>query len=414
MNVGLLSYRTEMSRLAFIRVVPLLCLLASCVIGLNLITTNIFPGAYDELEHVSYAAFLQETGRLLPKFEEQRTLVIEDMGRWDDRLNYLGHPSPYYLFVGLFLDRTLAPNQAILLPRLASAGLVLAGLTLALWAGWRHFGRDPAAFAVFCLALALCPKLLAVSGQVTNDSLAFLGGAIAYWGASTTEGRRWSGFAGIVLGLTAACWAKPNAGLAVGAWLGVLALLRLPRCADFALALASGLALGAIPYWFIARDYGALVPITVEQFGNVHQLESFASYLPAFLVNVGYTWSFAQTGTWPITDSMGLVAAGLSWLMIICAVLGGVMARRRAWAVRDTIAAAAPIAFGVVLLIHLWFSAAKLGFSLPAASFRYYLPLWPVLVHALAYKVATVNGIWPRHLILGISLAAVLVGWMPP
>lgn len=414
MNVGLLSTRAGTLRLAFIYVAPLLCLLASCVIGLNLIETNIFPAAFDELEHVSYAAFLQETGRLLPKFEEQRTLLIEDLGRWDNRSNYLGHPSPYYLFVGLFLDRTLAPNQAILLPRLASGGLMLAGLALAFWAGWRHFRADPAALAVFCLSLALCPKLLAVSGQVTNDSLAFLGGAIAYWGASTMERRRWLGSAGLVLGLTVAFWAKPNAGLAVGAWLGALSLLMLSRCVDFALAVASGLAVGVIPYWFIVRDYGAFVPITVEQFGNVHQLDTVAIYLPAFLVNIGYTWSFAQTGTWPVTDGVGLVTAVLFWLTIICAALGGVMARHRVWATRNAIAAAAPLAFAVVLPVHFWFSTKVLGFSLPAASFRYYLPLWPALVHSLAYGVTTTHSLWIRRFIVGASLTAVLVGWISP
>lgn len=411
MSVSLLSNRPEASRLAFNYVVPLLCLLAACAIDLSLIRTNIFPGAFDELEHVSYAAFLQETGRLLPKFEEQRTLLIEDLGRWDDRSNYLGHPSPYYLFIGLFLDRTLVPDQAVLLPRLVSAGLVLTGLGLALWTGRRHFGRNPAALAVFCLALALCPKLLAVSGQITNDSLGFLGGAVAYWAASLLERRRWIGLAGIALGLAVALWAKPNAGLAVGAWLGAFLLLKRPRSFYLALALTAGLAVGSVPYWLIIWNYGALVPITVEQFGNVRQLGGFASYLPAFLVNVGYTWSFSQTGAWPITDGAGALAAGLFWLMIACAALGGVMAWRRGWTACDAIAAAASLAFAVVLPIHFWFSATRLGFSLPAASFRYYLPLWPALVHALAYGVATTGSPWLYPVLTGASLAAVLMGW---
>ncbi len=413
MSASLLPDRVRTSKLALRRLVPLLCLLAAGAIGLNLIATTSFPGAFDELEHVSYAAFLQETGRLLPKFEEQRTLPVGDMGRWDDRPNYLGHPSPYYLFIGLFLDRTLAPGQAVLAPRLASAGLAWAGLALVLWAGWRHFGQDPAALAVFCAATAFCPKLLAVSGQVTNDALAFLAGAVAYWGASTVERHRWPGLAGIALGLTAALWAKPNAALGVGAWLGAFSLLTRPWRVDRVLALAVGFAVGAVPYGFIVRDYGALVPVTVEQFGNVRQLDSLAHYLPAFLANVGYTWSLSQTGTWPVTDGMGFAAVGLFWSMAACAVLGGGMAWRRGWAARDAIAAAAALAFAVVLPTHLWFSAAKLGFSLPAASFRYYLPLWPALAHALAYGVATTRGVWLRRVLAGTGLAAILVGWVP-
>lgn len=104
MSVNLPSSRAWTARLKFNQAVPLLCLLASCLIGLNLIATKAYPAPFDELQHISYAAFLQETGRLLPKFEEQKTLFVEDMSRWSDRPNYLGHPSPFYLFIGLFLD----------------------------------------------------------------------------------------------------------------------------------------------------------------------------------------------------------------------------------------------------------------------------------------------------------------------
>jgi len=402
------------SELALDRAIPLLCFLASCLIGLNLIATKAFPSAFDELEHISYAAFLQETGRLLPKFEEQRTLSVEDLGRWNDRPNYLGHPSPFYLFESLFLDRTLAPDRAIRLPRLTSAGLLFVGVAVSLWAGWRHFGRNRVALSVFCLALALCPKLLAVSGQVTNDSLAFLGGALAYCGASMNERRRWPGLATVALGLTFALWSKPNAGLAVGAWLGVFAMRGALHRSGLLLALAAGLAVGAIPYWFIVKDYGALVPVTVEQFGNVSQLESFASYLPAFLLTVGSTWSFSQTGIWPMTSPADLAAAGLFWAMIACAVLGGIIALRRGWTAGHAIAAAAPVAFALVLPIHLWFAAAKLGYSLPAASFRYYLPLWPPLAHTLAYAIAAARIPWHRLVIASISIAVLVIGWISP
>jgi hypothetical protein len=394
--------------------IPVLALLASCLIGLGLIATKAYPSAFDELEHVSYAAFLQETGRLLPKFEAQRTLRVEDMGRWDDRPNYLGHPSPFYLFESLFLDRTLAPDRAILAPRLASAGLVFAGVALALWAGWRHFGRNGLGLVVFCSLLALCPKLLAVSGQVTNDSLAILGGALAYWGASADERRRLSGLVAVAVGLVLALWSKPNAGLAVGAWLGLFAALRAPPRAGLQLAVAAGFAIGMIPYWFIVREYGALVPITVEQFGHVRQLDGVVAYVPAFLLTIGDTWSLSQTGVWPITNLAVLAVAGLFWAMIGCAALGGMLARRRGWAACDAIAMAAPLAFALVLPIHLWFSAVKLGYSLPAASFRYYLPLWPPLAHAIACGIAEARLPRVRLCLASVSLAALVIGLISP
>jgi hypothetical protein len=389
----------------------ILCLVAFCVIGLTLILTSAYPSEFDELEHVSYAAFLQETGRLLPKFELQRTLAVGNMLRWDDRPNYLGHPSPFYLYISLFLDRALPVARAILMPRLASGAQVLGGVILSILAARRLFRADALALPVFCLTLALCPKLLAVTGQVTNDALGFLGGALAYWGASTLDRRRWQGLGGIALGVVFALWAKPNAGLLVCGWLGVFALLRRPRGLALFGTLAGATMVGAIPYLFILRDYGALVPVTVEQFGHVRQLADFRAYLPAFLLTVGYTWSFAQTGTWPMTQAGSFLASGLFWLMIASAFAGGALACRRGWAPRDAIAAAAPAAFAMVLPIHLWFSATHLGFSLPAASFRYYLPLWPAMAHTLAYGTAVSS---PRRglVLASVTIAALGVGWL--
>ena len=393
---------------------PLMCLLASLLIGLTLIATTAYPGPLDELEHVSYAAFLQETGRLLPKFELQRILVIDDMGRWTDRPNYLGHPSPFYVLISLFLDRTLGAAPAILAPRLVSGGLILLGVALALWTGWRHFRRERTALLTFCLLLSLCPKLLVVASQVTNDSLAFLGGALAYWGLSMQERRRWLGSVGTTLGLVFALWAKPNAGLAVGALLGVFALLR-PTCrAALLFAFAVAIAVGAFPYLLIIKDYGALVPVTAEQLVDVRQLDGFGSYVPAFLLTVGLTWSYTQTGAWPIPSLASLTASLLFWAMMACTAMGGCLAWRRGRTARDAIATAAPLAFALVLPIHFWFSATKLGYSLPAASFRYYLPLWPPLAHALAYGVASGRHRWQRLFLALVSFTALAVGWFSP
>ena len=397
------------------RAILITCLLLFSGTCLALIATTRFPGAFDELEHISYAAYLQETGRLLPRFEEQKTLSPGDLSRWDDRPNYLAHPSPFYVLMALVLDRTLPPRRAILMPRLASAGLLLVGVAAALGAARRQFGRDRLALLLFCLAVALCPKLLAVSGQVSNDSLAFLGGALAYWGASEEKRCCWRGPAAIGLGLALALLAKPNAGLAVGAWIGIFLLLRAPPRPGLLLGVGLGIAVGCIPYLFIIMSYSAVVPVVVEDFGNVRQMDGFASYLPVFLLTLGYTWAILQTGAWPITQAGAAVTILLFWAMVACAALGGRAAwpcKREPWA---AIAVAAPAAFALVLPIHLWFASASLGFSLPAASFRYYLPLWPPLAHAVAFEVvAAARAPWRRASLAAIGFAALAVGWLGP
>src|SRR3954462_2758203 len=70
--------RTEIGG-GMLRAVPIVCLLLFSGACLERIATTRFPAAFDELEHVSYAAYLQETGRLQPRFEEQRTLSPGDL-----------------------------------------------------------------------------------------------------------------------------------------------------------------------------------------------------------------------------------------------------------------------------------------------------------------------------------------------
>lgn len=375
-----------------------------------LVWTKTFPSAFDELEHVSYAAYLQETGQWRPMFDVMQTLLPGDITRWDQRPNYLGHPSPYYWYESLFLDRALPLHAAVTRVRLGSAALEALGVGLALWAGRRAFRQDWAAMLVFCGLVALCPKLLAVGGQVTNDVLAILAGGLAYWGLCIGGRRGWvAAGAGIML----ACWAKPNAALAVGAVLGIYARFHVRERPAFAMALAMGAALGSVPYWPILSKYGSFVPITVEQFGQVHVVPGW-EYVPAFVVTVAYTFCFAQTGTWPLPDAAGLVMTGLLWTMLSGVAAGGVIAfRQQDQTNTRLIAIAAPLAVLVVLPVHFWFSAVKLGGSLPAASFRYYLPIWPFMAHALAYGVGAGRR-WFRLLMSSVVGASLLLGWLSP
>jgi hypothetical protein len=395
------------------RAIPVICgllFLVACVASIGLTE---FPGIFDELEHISYAARFQETGSVLPSFEEQRTLSLGDMSRWDNRRNYLAHPSPFYVFVALVLDRSLPPAQAILAPRLASAGLLLIGVIAALDAGRRQFGRDRLALLLFCLSVGLCPKLIAVSGQVSNDSLAFLGGALAYWGASEDERSYCRGPTAIGLGLLLALWAKLNAGLAVGAFAGIFLLLSARLRFSLLLSVGIGIVVGSIPYLFIVTRYGRLVPLAAEDFGKVIQLDGFATYLPVFLLTLGNTWGISHTGAWPITQVSDVLTIFLFWAMIAGAARGSQLAWRYRHEPRAAIAVAGSAAFVLVVPIHLWFASTSLGFSLPAASFRYYLPLWPPLAHAIAFGVMAAAAPW-RAVLATISFAALIVGWLAP
>ncbi len=381
-------------------------------IALLLVFTKPYPSAFDELEHVAYAVFLQETHEWRPMFEAMYDLPWDSLTRWDTRPNYLGHPSPFYWYETLFLDRSLPLNQAITLLRMGSASLVTIGVGLSLRAGARAFASDRLALIVFCGLVALCPKLLAITGQVTNDALACLAGGVAYW-AALSQGRRGSLFAA-ALAMTLALWAKPNAGLAVGAVLGCYAILRCGTRPALIPALALGAAIGLIPVGLIVAKYGSLVPVTVEQFGGITSVPGILPYLPAFLFNLAYTLCFNQTGAWPVPGPGAVLAVALVWALLATTTLGGWLAWRRGhWDGPAVVAIIAPVAFLVVLPIHFWFSASKLGGSLPAASFRYYLPIWPFLAHATATAIAR-SGAVLRWGVAVLAFGTLATCWLSP
>ena len=374
-----------------------------------------WPAPFDELQHVSLAASAQETGSLRPRIEAQRVLDPTDLSRWlmaDP--NYMGHPLPYYALVGLVLDRSLPPREAVRAPRLLSFALVAAAAGLGLLAALRllaiaplariagapeaRMPGAPLALAFACL-LALAPLRLQVGAQVNNDALAMLGGAMVLLGLTRRGG--WHG-ALLVAGILCAMWSKPSAGLLVGGFAGIAALLlRDPR--TLALVIAAGLA-GLLPYLDLLARYGTLVPITYETLsGEATRPMSPLAYLDRFARQFLVTWSVALTGN-------RLVNAAAAALFAL-ALAGGVIAARRLRhppADRaDLLATAAIATFASVLAVHLIYGALSLGGSLGAASIRYYLPVWPMLVLAMAVAVAAL----PRGLglaALAVALVAVL------
>ncbi len=239
-----------------------------------------------------------------------------------------------------------------------------------------------------------------------------LGGALAYWAVSS-PGRRWSAPVA-ALGLLLAFWAKLNAGLSVAVLLAVVFLLQRQIRPRWLLFHALGGLVGVVPYLLMLRTYGALVPVTAESVGNVAHLNSFGGYVPAFLLNLGYTgytWGFSRTGQWPIANVTDILTVLAFWAMMGCTVVGAWFARERLPGARPVLAMAAPLAFAAVLPVHFWFSATDLSYSLPAASFRYDLPLWPALAHTMAYAVMAAPKVVYRAALIAIGAFALGFGW---
>jgi hypothetical protein len=375
------------------------------------------------LEHVSFATTMQDTPTLRPDYKRQTTLEREDLGIWNPRPNYIGHPVPYYLLIAPFIDRSQpSPLEAVRTSRLMSLGLILAGLAAALHGGILALRGDRVGLVVFCALVALCPELLSVSTMVNNDALGFLGGALAFCGMVGQSPPEWAGkgwrqgtgglqhpaydaLAG--LGLLLALWAKPNAGLETGLILGLVLFLRGDWRPRLLACLTIGGLIGMLPYADLLLRYGKLVPVTAEDIGFTPHLDSWIGYPQAFMILLGKSWGFLRSALWPQTGLIPALTVIAFW-----AILGWIV-----WSARRTgpglarIALAAPIVFTAVLAIHLWFSATRLGFSLTAPSFRYYLPLWPALAYAVARGIAIATPFWQ---IAARTMAAALLalGWL--
>ena len=392
------------------RAIPLL--LAACL-AIRLCFTSVFPGP-DELEHLSYAAILQESHQFLMRFETAVTLYRSDITLWSDRVNYIGHPPPYYHYIAAFLDRALPMTEAVGRVRLASLALVLAGLAAALLGGLRAFKAYPALAAAFAIGIAWCPEILSVANYVNNDALGILAGGIAYWGA-VRQGS--PGRAAMATGLALGLWAKPNAGLEIGIFTGLLWLLVPPlltRRRDWRTfaALALGAAIGILPTIPIVLRYGAIVPVAAETVWNVRSMTSFGDYWPVFLAGIGQTWGYFTFARWPMPDAAAWARTIACWTLLTGALAGGLLATRRLQDLEARIAAAAAITFAIVLPLHFGFSATRLGFSIPAASFRYYLPLWPGLLHAVLFLATPTRPRWTRPAILAAAALILALGYL--
>jgi hypothetical protein len=387
---------------------PLAATLVFLLLGLRLIAVTPFP-APDELQHVSYAAALQESGRVLPRFEAQRTLQQDDFTRWTARPNYIGHPSPFYLLESRLLNRGVPSMQAVVPLRMAALVLVCCGVWFMLSRAAADLADDSWACVMVCAAGALCPRLLGAASQATNDSLAVLGGALAFYGAFAPRGRLAELVAGC--GLLLALWAKPNAGLEVALFLAFTAVMqRLPLLKLPYAWLAGGL-IGVIPYLLIVARYGAIVPVTAESLGEFRHMPDIFRYAPAFLIRIGQTWGHLRLIPYPVESVADWITIVLFWAMIACTALAVQGVMRRPDVPGAAVAAAAPLALLAMLPVHFWFAATHLGYSLPAASFRYYLALWPGLAYSLGFAIRGSTNRLTRLGISGIAAGALAAGW---
>lgn len=142
--------------------------------GLFAARMGAFPATLDEWQQLSFIRAMEAAPQLPPRYEVLR--VLDPSGaRFAASVNYLNHPSPYYLSTGP-VDRLVC--GAALGLRLANLGPSLVAVALLLAAGF----RAPRLARAGCVRRrpGAVSKLSVVAGLINNDKAASLIGLIEW------------------------------------------------------------------------------------------------------------------------------------------------------------------------------------------------------------------------------------------
>jgi hypothetical protein len=391
-----------------------------------------FPAGYDERAHYSYAVYLAEETELSRSFDDMFLVDPAAHSTWTNDRNYLNHPSFYYAALVLtaqMFDTADAISPFLL--RLANVGLSVAALALALQIGLGADWPMPARL-VFGVMLATTPMLPILGGIVSNDNLAWFGGALACLGAYglLSDGLSRGRLAMLAAGVALAGLAKLPAAMLCGIFLTtVLAALAVrvgwrtlaDRRVLLALAFCS---LALLPYLWFWSEYGSPVPYTK---GHAAILEQRMTEIPQWREQrhdlPGYAGHFVLSLLmfWPPTVPRTTIEIALLVVPLGCfvlAMLGVMMAwrppRNRCRTPIESLLLCGMIAVAVVMTIHFGFTFVRhleTGW-LKGVYPRYYFPLLPLLAAAVAIAVARVNS-WTIASIAVISMLgyAGFTGW---
>jgi len=387
-----------------------------------------FPNGYDEAAHFSFALHVLQTGDVLPAFADLRLIEPESVASWTDRPNYLNHPSAYYaLMAAAAAPFELPAVDLIRFWRLLNVALATAVVAVILRLG-RDAGWSAPAQAVFAVLVVFNPALPVLGSIVSNDNLAFLGGALTCLGAfRLLSGKRSAGvWATVAAGMLLAGLAKLTALLLCGlllactlAWLvaseGPAVLRSVPAVLCLIIA-----GLGLVPYLPLVLEHGSPAPFTA---GQAAILERRLAEIPAWrdsrLDFWPYVGHFAQSLLvyWsPVTPVRPVQVALLALpAMVLGMGLTAIMA-----ALRPSRSAAADptarfvvggaIAMAVMAAVHLEFTFARHQETgwLRGVYPRYYFPLLAVLPAACAWLIERCGRPSRRWTLAGLLIAATL------
>jgi len=185
----------------------------------------------DEMQHISYIAYLEENNVLLADFTEmtsgtllEEVSAMDDVWRIDwtnDEVNYLGHPPLYYQIMRLANAIWFEDGGSVCVVNIArlrrfSMGIALLALLLIFYIGFTRLDQQkPCLHLLYAMITTSVPMMLYGAGGISNDTLALLTVTVYFLGILrfTEQKRDWKTYLLIAVGVTASLLTKTTAGL---------------------------------------------------------------------------------------------------------------------------------------------------------------------------------------------------------
>lgn len=360
----------------------------------------------DEVAHLSYLAALTRNPALIPDFASLP--LYAELSQAGGRMvlspaagvNYLGHPSLYYLLMTLADAIRFQADGTVLVEilrlRIINIVLTSAAMVLVFYLGWRRLqNRRPLVHALYAAAVVTLPELGYVSSGISNDNLAFIGFVLFFAGLLRYDEDRLElkTYLLIGVGFLLGAFSKLTTAMIMLIMLVVVLVMSVIRTKSLKL-IASRYFLVILPCFLlflayeliIHRRYGGWQPTlsliapefyetTVFYVAPENRVPmSFFQFFSHFALGIAHSWSRAYGHNEQLNTLMDNGIPGLIfWVPVAAAVVAAVtqLVRRKC----DRYTLPAVLGFAGTLAWHLWsgWSGFRVTGYAGGAQARYYL-----------------------------------------
>lgn len=271
----------------------------------------------DEMEHISYIAYLEKTNAIIPDFKDMTVLVQAGSGtaktpflqksgyagtfKFGQSFNYLGHPPLYYQIMrlsgGVKVKNGIVTIDIV---RLRTFNILLSAVAIFLmfYIGKTRLGNVPAIHLLYSAVCVSVPMLAYDCAGVNNDTLTLLGVSVFLLGLLRLSEKRYDAttYAIIGSGIAVTMLAKTVAGLAVVLSVAVFLVFNVFREKNLRFVF-NRYALAALPACAVALAYFLAVHHQTGSFQpTFRELAPSQFYASTFYVPVAHraNYNFGQ------------------------------------------------------------------------------------------------------------------------